>query len=129
MAKTGRLILAVVAGAAVWAILWVAGGRGAGAAFPTILVPGQPLTHTGLLLSLIVYSIVLSLLAGFVTALAGGGRPMPAVWTLAIVQLAMGISFEAAAWSMTPVWYHIVFLLLLVPATVYGGVIRARRSS
>jgi hypothetical protein len=54
---------------------------------------------------------------------------MPAVWGLAVLQLLLGIGIEASAWSMTPVWYHVVFLALLVPATVYGGRLRVRRRS
>ena len=36
---------------------------------------------------------------------------------LAGVQLLLGIMFEAVSWSLTPVWYHLVFLALVVPAT------------
>jgi hypothetical protein len=30
---------------------------------------------------------------------------------------------------MTPVWYHVVFLALLVPATVLGGRLFAHRAA
>jgi hypothetical protein len=30
-----------------------------------------------------------------------------------------------SAWQLTPVWYHLVFLALLVPAVLYGGRLRA----
>ena len=127
MAKLGRAILAVVGGAAVWAALWVGGTQAAQAAFPSVLPVGQPVTHTGALLGLILYSVLLSLLAGYVTAAIGGKDPMPAVWGLAMLQLALGIAFEVSAWSLTPVWYHVVFLALVVPTTVYGGLMRVRR--
>ena len=32
----------------------------------------------------------------------------------------------AAAWSAMPVWYHVTFLLLLVPCTLLGAKIGAR---
>jgi hypothetical protein len=67
------------------------------------------------------------MLAGYLTAAVASIRPMPAVWALAVLQLVLGIGFEASAWSLTPVWYHVVFLLLIMPATVYGGRLRARR--
>jgi hypothetical protein len=122
----GRAILAVLAGAAIWAALWIGGTQAAQAALPDLLPAGQPLTHTGALMGYIVYSVLLSMLAGYVTAAIAEKNPMPAVWGLAVLQLALGIGFEASAWSLTPVWYHIVFLALVVPATVYGGKLRVR---
>ena len=126
--KTGRVILAVLAGAVVWAVLWVGGAQAAQAAFPSVLPIGQPVTSTAALLGLIVYSVALSVLAGYVTASVAARDPMPAVWALAILQLAIGVGVEASAWSLTPVWYHLVFLALIVPATVYGGRLRVRRA-
>jgi len=126
MSTTGRAIFAVIAGAVVWAALWVGGTQAAGAAFPTVLPAGQPVNDAAVLLGLIAYSMALSILAGYVTAAVASTRPIPAVWALALLQLALGIGFEASAWSLTPVWYHVVFLLSIVPATVYGGRLRAR---
>lgn len=127
MAKTGRLIVAVLAGAALWAVLWIAGTRGAQAALPATVVPDEPLAHVGVLVAFIAYSAVLSAMAGYLTAAAAGARPMPAVWVLAGLQLTLGIVAEASYWSLMPVWYHLVFLALLVPATVWGGVLHSRR--
>ena len=127
MAKIGRSILAVVAGAVVWAILWVSFTQGAQRAFPAILASNQPITHVGALLTFIAVSVPLSLLAGFVTGAIGGKQPMAAVWALALLQLTLGIVAEASYWSLMPVWYHLVFLALVVPATVYGGLVQMRR--
>lgn len=123
----GRMILAVLAGAVVWAVLWVGGAQAAQSAFPELLRAGQPVTDTGALVGYILYSVLLSILAGYVTATVASRDPMRAVWALAVVQLALGIGIEVSAWSLTPVWYHIVFLALLVPATVYGGRLRVRQ--
>jgi hypothetical protein len=69
----------------------------------------------------------LSVLAGYVTATVAGKDPMPVVWALAVLQLVLGIIAETSAWALTPVWYHLIFLALVVPATVYGGRLRVRR--
>jgi hypothetical protein len=128
MAKTGRAILGVLAGAVLWAVLWVGGTQAAQAAFPSVLAVGTPVSSTAALVGLIVFSAALSVLAGYVTASVAARDPMPAVWTLAVLQLAIGIGVEASAWSLTPVWYHLVFLALIVPATVVGGRLRVRRA-
>jgi hypothetical protein len=127
MKNVGRTIIAVLAGAAVWAILWVGGTQAATATFPNLLAAGQPVTHTGALLGLIIYSIVLSVLAGYVTAAVATGDRSRAVWILAILQLALGVFVETSSWKLAPAWYHIAFLALIVPATLYGGVLRVRR--
>lgn len=124
----GRRILAVLAGAVVWAVLWIGGTMLAQSLFPAQLNPTQPITHTGALLGLILYSVALSLLAGFVTAVVGKAQAVTAVWALAVLQLLLGIGFEASAWNLTPVWYHLVFLALIIPATVMGGRKRAARA-
>ena len=127
MGSTGRAILAILAGAAVWPALWVGGTQAAQAAFPSVLAAGQPVTHVGALLGLILYSLLLSMLAGYVTAAVAHRNPLPAMWALAVLQLVLGVIAEVSAWSMTPAWYHVVFLALIVPATVYGGLLRVRR--
>lgn len=49
---------------------------------------------------------------------------MRGVLMLVIVQLGLGIFAEVSYWNMTPVWYHLTFLVLVVPATVLGGMLR-----
>jgi hypothetical protein len=124
MAGTGRNVMAVIAGVVLWSVLWVAGAQVAAMMYPAILVPGQPVTHTGVLLGYIALSLVLSLLAGYTTAALASGNRMRQVGIAAVVLLVMGIGFEASAWQLTPVWYHLVFLVLLVPAVLYGGRLR-----
>jgi hypothetical protein len=121
MAKWTRIILAVIAGAAIWAALWVGGVKLVGI--------GESVTDTGVMLGLIGYSVLLSLLAGFVTAAAAGHYARAAVWGLALLQLAFGLIAETSTWSLMPAWYHLVFLALIVPATVIGGMIHLNRAA
>ena len=131
MGRGGRVVVGVLAGAVVWAVLWVGGTAGAQAAFPELLDPTQRLEHVGALLGFIGYSVVLSILAGYVAATMAGvadrATGMRAAWILAGLQLALGVFFEVSSWDLLPVWYHLVFLALIVPATVYGGRLRATR--
>jgi hypothetical protein len=124
----GRAIAAVVVAFLLWTALWLGFTAGAQAAFPDVVDPEQPLTRTGALLAYVGYSVVISALAGYVCAAVRGPAPMRTVWTFAIIQLVVGVGFEMSYWEMTPVWYHLLFLTLVVPATVAGGGIRARKS-
>ena len=59
-------------------------------------------------------------MAGFIAAVvAGENRRTP--WALGILLLLFGAGVQAVAWSYIPIWYHIVFLALLVPLTILGG--------
>jgi hypothetical protein len=120
----GRAIGGVVGAFVLWTVLWLGFTAAAQAAFPEVVDPEQPLMHTGALLAYIAYSVVISVAAGYVCALIRGAGAMTTVWVFALIQLAVGIGFEVSYWTMTPVWYHLVFLALLVPATVAGGRLR-----
>ena len=43
------------------------------------------------------------------------------IWILAGCLLATGIPVQLSAWNDLPVWYNLVFLTLLVPVTIAGG--------
>lgn len=118
----GRTIGAMVAGTVVWGILWNVGNLGFGAAFPDHYVVGRPITSIGMLVGMIGYSVVLSVIAGWVAAaIKGAPDAMVAVKGLAALNLLIGVVSEVSYWDMMPVWYHIVFLALVVPATLAGG--------
>lgn len=125
----GRALGGIVAGFLLWTVLWLGFASLMQAGFPDIIHPEQPLTHTGVLLGYVGYSVLISILAGFVCAAIRRESPMKTVWVFAFIQLLVGIGFETSYWDMTPVWYHLVFLALLVPATVWGGRLKAGRAA
>lgn len=116
----GRKIGAVFAGMLMWAVLWIGGSTVASVLFPDLLAPGMRVTHAGALAGYLLWSVIISVAAGWLTARLSLGSTRAVYW-LAAVQLFLGIGFEATSWNLTPVWYHVAFLLLLVPAIVYGG--------
>ena len=124
----GRTIGAVVAGVVLWGLLWNAlnfGLMGLG-----LVTAGEPITGIGLLLGLIAYSAALSVLAGWVAAaIKGAPEAMTAVKALAATNLLIGIVTEVMYWELMPVWYHMVFLLLVVPMTLQGGRLKGAGAS
>lgn len=121
-----RNILAVIAGNVAWTILWL--GYNAilkGAA----LVPSDATRRVEAapaLMLLLAGSVVFSVIAGFVTAAVSTGASYWPVFALCAVQLAMGIFFQAQSWKLMPIWYHVPFLLLLVPAALLGAWLRLK---
>lgn len=121
-----RTIAAIFVAELVWTLLWLGGTQATIAALD--LDPTARLDATGVLVGYVLYSVVVSAIAGYVCAAVKRDDAMRTVWMFAIIQLAIGIGFEVSAWDLTPVWYHLVFLALLVPATVWGGRLRVGRA-
>ena len=117
----GRAILAVVVGYIVWTILWIAGGVAIVTAFKDSYDPETYATTEPIpLVITLVLSVVCSVAAGAVARMI---RPAPtmSVLVLGAVLLLTGLGVQISAWDSAPVWYHVPFLALLVPVTLFGG--------
>jgi hypothetical protein len=68
---------------------------------------------------------VSSLAAGFVAAWIGKGRRRAAMLT-GVILLGLFIPDHYLLWSKFPVWYHLTFLVSLVPLTLLGGALHQR---
>ncbi|MGD9590320.1 MAG: hypothetical protein AB7Q37_11715 [Pyrinomonadaceae bacterium] len=131
-----RIILGVVAGFIVWTILWIGSDQvlinlsrdwyGAHQfGFEKALDNNEPFTADTTILALhIIRSIIFSLMAGFLAAfIANENRKAPLA--LGILLLLFGLMVQVMVWNYLPVWYHVVFLGLLVPMTVVGGKLKS----
>lgn len=134
-----RIIIGVVAGFIVWSILWVGsdqvlmnlskGWYGAHqVAFENAMFNSEAfVADTTILVLHILRSIIFSLMAGFLAAfIANENRRAPLA--LGILLLLFGLMVQVMVWIYLPLWYHAIFLLLLVPVTVIGGRLRTRVS-
>ena len=129
-----RIILGVIAGFVAWSIVWVGSDQlminsmGWYAQhqmdFQRAMINKtnfEPMTFV--LVMNIVRSVITSLIGGYIAALAAGEYRRSTFW-LGLVLLLFGIMVEAFAWNYLPIWYHLVFLALLIPMTVIGGKLR-----
>ncbi len=120
-----RTILAAVAGYAVWTILSLTGSAGIRAGWPAefeAFSSGAPIKATAPLLVSILLSVVCSLSAGLTAAaISASQATMRAVGLLGFLLLATGIGVQVSVWALMPLWYHLVFLVLLVPACLVGA--------
>ena len=112
-------LLGVVAGYALWTVVFL-GGSGV---LRTVLAgvhddAGFTSDPMALVLYLLL-SFAASFLGGWAAArIAGIGLP---VYVLAGLLLVTGVPVQISAWDQLPVWYNLVFLVMLVPMTVLGA--------
>ena len=126
-----RLILGIIAGFIVWSILWV----GSDAIFSAIstewgktstefreAVANQtPYTLSStVLIALLIKSFIVSIISGFIAALIAKENTK-STFILGILLLLFGIFIQVSHWNYMPLWYHILFLALLIPMTILGG--------
>jgi hypothetical protein len=121
-----RMIIGVVVGYAIWSVLWLGGNALFFKEAAAVVQGGQPYTLPSGLLFILALSFVCSLLAGLTTAAIARTKATKAVLIMAVLLLVTGIAVQAGVWDMMPVWYHLVFLGLLVPVSAIGGRMAAR---
>ena len=121
-----RAILGVIAGYAAWTVLWLGGNALLFGEASRVLGEGQAFTTAGTLAGVIVLSIACSIVAGLTAAKMAASRAAGAVIVMALLLLATGIGVQLGVWSLMPVWYHLAFLVLIVPVTIASGRLGAR---
>lgn len=112
-------ILAVVAGFAVWSALWLGGSPQLLKLFPGALQKDGSVRHAGALVALLAFAALVSVGAGYAVTLISMAPTLPLI--LGVILLLVGIVVQRQYWKLMPVWYHLLFLVLLVPATIYGA--------
>ena len=122
-----RLILAFLAGLAAWVVVatLLNFGLRAGLAGYSSAEPTMSFTLTMKVARLILAALS-SLAAGAVAALiAPSRRGLP--WVLGAVILAAFLPVHVKIWAKFPVWYHLTFLLTLVPLVALGAALARSR--
>ena len=113
----------VAVGAGFFAIQML--GWGADAAF------GRPLDDKALLIRLL-YTAVLEVLGGYITARLAIRKPTFHAIVLGALMIAASLPLTVLTWAATPKWYAVWALLLIVPMTIFGATIHeqlARRGA
>lgn len=121
----GRGVGGVVAGYALWTAIFLGGSATVRASFPEVHDADGYTVSTGILLIYLAVSFLASLVAGWVTRRVADGATGSAggrwVLVLGVALLATGIPVQLGAWDRLPLWYHVAFLLALIPLTLVGG--------
>jgi len=122
-----RNILSVIAGFAVWTVLWLGSNSVISLGWPAFFKEDGSTESTGILLLLFVLSVVFSVVAGYLTVMVARARDLRSVSVLGILLLVVGLFVQIQIWDMMPLWYHLLFLLFLFPAPVAGGALRMKQ--
>ena len=130
-----KIVLGVIAGFVAWSVIWLGsdqvlmmaspGWYGAHqTAFEFAMGTQQAFTpDTTILIMHLVRAAIISIMSGFLAAfIAGENRKSPLI--LGVLLLAFGLMIQIMAWNYLPIWYHLVFLVSLIPFTVLGGKIK-----
>lgn len=120
-----RNILSVLAGFVLWSALWLSANQALIAA--NAVGEDGATSSVPVLLLIIALSVVISVLSGYVTAALAREKAQKSALSLGALLLAVGIFVEATTWNLLPVWYHLGFLVLLIPAVQVGSKMRGAR--
>jgi hypothetical protein len=135
-----RIILGVIAGFIAWSILWVgsdqvlisasSGWYGAHQhQMETAMINQTPFTaDTTIMLLRLICSIVFSVMAGFLAVFISNEHTKTTLG-LGILLLLTGLFVQISVWNLMPVWFHVLFLILLIPMTILGGKLKKTGSA
>ena len=123
-----RSFLACLAGLLTWIVVVTVINRVLRLSLPNYTAAEQTLQFTlGMKWARLLMAIVTSLVAGAVTRwISPSSRWAPLI--VGSVVLAMFVPLHIAIWSKFPVWYHLTFLLTIIPAVLVGAPLLPRRN-
>lgn len=116
-----RSIGAVVAAFAAWSVLWVGANTAMQAAWPSAFEESGATSQGGLLVGILVYSILLSIFSGWLAGRIAAKAGLAHAFVAGMLLLAVGIGVQASVWDAMPLWYHVLFLIAILPANLVGG--------
>src|SRR5215467_14859029 len=123
-----RFILACLAGLLTWAVVVTLINRVLRLSLPDYTAAEHTLQFTlGMKWARLLMAIVTSVAAGAVTGgIARSGRWAPLI--VGSVVFVLFVPVHIAIWSKLPVWYHLTFLLTIVPAVLVGALLLPHRN-
>ncbi len=123
-----RSILACLAGLLTWVVVVTVINRVLRLSLPNYTAAEHTLQFTlEMKWARLLMAIVTSLAAGAVTRwISPTGRWAPLI--VGSVVLAMFLPVHISLWSKFPVWYHLTFLLTIIPGVLVGAMLPPRRN-
>jgi hypothetical protein len=121
-----RSILAFVAGLLTWVVVATLLDHGLRLLLPDYAAVEPSFRFTlGMMAGRLLLAAAASVAAGAVTDWIAPASPRTS-WVLGLVLLAVFIPSHIRLWHVLPLWYHLSFLLTLVPLVLLGARLRRR---
>lgn len=92
---------------------------------------GQPMHEPGLNLLALAYRSVYTVVGGYIAARLAPYAPMRHALVLGVVGLAVGLAgaiVTITKYDLGPDWYPIALVLIALPCTLLGGILRTRQA-
>ena len=123
-----RSILACLAGLLTWIVVVTVINRVLRLSLPNYTAAEQTLQFTlGMKWARLLMAVMTSVVAGAVTGwVSRSSRWAPLI--VGSVVFAMFVPLHIAIWSKFPVWYHLTFLLTIIPAVLVGALLPPPRN-
>jgi hypothetical protein len=133
-----RVILGVIVGFIVWSVIWIGTDAVLTVISPnwyakniidlnTAAASGQPYkSETLMTMMALSLSVICSFVSGFTAALIAREN-VKSTLILGILLLIVGVSVSVSFWNYFPLWYHFLFLFLLIPVTILGGRLKSKK--
>ena len=119
-----KAVLGVIAGLAAWIACIAVAGLVMRSAWPAYASVADAMTFTlPMMFARLSIGAIATLAAGWVTA-AIAPQSMLVRLMPGLILLVLFIPQHISLWSRFPVWYHLTFLLSLVPLTYLGGAVQ-----
>jgi hypothetical protein len=116
-----RTIGSIVAGLVTWAVVVTLLNFGLRAAIPGYHAAEATLQFTSAMKAgRLIEAALTSFVAGVVVGLIAPSKRW-APWLVGLIVLAMFVPVHISLWNKFPVWYHLTFLVPLVPLVAFGG--------
>ena len=119
-----RSIASIVIGFIVIAALSFGADAALKLAMPSAFSPSGRVDSVPVLLLIQAYVIVFAVFGCYLTARLAPNRPLRHALILGLLGLAFNVVGTIALWSTAPAWYHVMALLLVMPAAWLGGRLR-----
>lgn len=119
-----RSIVAVVVGFLLWTVLWLGSNSILTIVTPDSFNEDGSTDRVGIFILLLILSALFSVIAGYTTAWIARINGMRSALILGIILLLVGIFVQIQFWDLFPIWYNLIFLVLLLPATLLGAKLR-----
>jgi hypothetical protein len=123
----GRTIASVVAGLVAWAVVVTLLNFALRAALPGYHAAEATLQFTlAMKLGRLTEAALASIAAGAVVSLIAPSKTW-APWLVGLIILALFLPEHVKLWNRFPLWYHLSFLVPLVPLVALGGLLARSR--